>query len=240
MISRENFDAVRIMDLEVSGRRPLKSRNMPVFQRLAAWLAGTSITPNMISTASMGMALIAGVSLAATSVATDDWWRRGLWLLAAIGIQGRLIANLLDGMVAVEGGKSSPVGDLYNEVPDRVSDTLILVGAGLSATGNLYLGLSASLLAVFVAYVRAIGASVGAGQVFAGPLAKPQRMALMTLACVTSAMLPTRLQTMPVGAELGLMTCVLGIIIAGCVITSIRRLRKIAESLRKAAVAGEV
>ena len=40
-----------------------------------------------------------------------------------------LLANLLDGLVAVEGGRRSPTGELFNEVPDRVSDVLVLAGA---------------------------------------------------------------------------------------------------------------
>ena len=33
------------------------------------------------------------------------------------GVLGRLLCNLLDGMVAVEGGKRSKSGELYNDVP---------------------------------------------------------------------------------------------------------------------------
>ena len=54
-------------------------------------------------------------------------------------VQLRLLCNLLDGMVAVEGGRSSPVGALYNEVPDRVADSLLLVALGY-AVGIPWLG----------------------------------------------------------------------------------------------------
>lgn len=50
------------------------------------------------------------------------------------------------------------------------------------------IGLTSALVAVFVAYVRAIGASAGVGQVFLGPFAKQQRMAVMTLVCGASAL----------------------------------------------------
>lgn len=220
------------MNDPVSGRRPLKSRGMPVFQRLAARLAASSVTPNMISVCSVLFGLAAAVALALTSQTETMLYQRVLWVVAACCIQGRLIANLLDGMVAIEGGKSSAVGDLYNEVPDRISDSLIFVGAGMAVGGTLYLGLLAGLLAVFVAYVRAIGASVGAGQVFAGPFAKPQRMALMTLMCVLMTLLPSRLAWTHEETGIGIVGIALAIISVGCVVTSWRRLVLVGGALR--------
>ena len=44
---------------------------------------------------------------------------RALLLLAAAGIQLRLLCNLLDGMLAVEEGFKSKTGDIYNDLPDR-------------------------------------------------------------------------------------------------------------------------
>ncbi len=58
------------------------------------------------------------------------------WLLAAALVQLRLLANMFDGMVAVETNTASPVGELFNEVPDRVSDAAILVGLGYAAGGT--------------------------------------------------------------------------------------------------------
>lgn len=46
-----------------------------------------------------------------------------------IGIQARLICNLLDGMVAQESGVKSSLGKIMNEVPDRYSDIILLLGA---------------------------------------------------------------------------------------------------------------
>src|SRR4029453_6658606 len=110
---------------------------------------------------------------------------------------GRL-ANMLDGMVAVEGGKGGPTGDLWNEAPDRVADAAILVGAGFATGTTPLLGFGAALMAVFVAYVRALGASVGAGQIFLGPQAKPQRMAVMTVACLLLTLFPSTAYLQPV------------------------------------------
>ena len=171
------------MPIETSGRRPLKTRDWPFFKSLAAWLARNGATPNGISFMSIVFGCLAGAAFAATSH-FEGWALRACWLAAAACIQLRLIANLLDGMVAVEGRKGGPVGDLWNEAPDRVSDAAIFIGAGYAVGSEPLLGFGAALVAVFVAYVRALGASVGAGQIFLGPMAKQQRMFVMTKWCL--------------------------------------------------------
>ena len=94
------------------------------------------------------------------------------------------------------------------------------------------LGFGAALAAVFVAYIRALGASVGAGQIFIGPQAKPHRMFVMTLAAVVLGAVP-EMRTR-VGVEpLPLMEVALDFVIAGCVVTAWRRLARIAGSLRR-------
>jgi phosphatidylglycerophosphate synthase len=37
---------------------------------------------------------------------------------------------MLDGMVALASCRDSKVGELYNEVPDRVSDAAVFIGVG--------------------------------------------------------------------------------------------------------------
>ncbi|QEG00423.1 CDP-alcohol phosphatidyltransferase [Stieleria maiorica] len=216
---------------EIEGRRPLKTRDWRIFQQVAAWLAQTAVTPNMISVSSIGFAVAAGLALAGTSVAQSSGMLAGLYFSAAVCMQLRLVANLLDGMVAVEGGKGSPAGALYNEVPDRVSDAAILIGAGYSLASRPELGLMAAVVAVFVAYVRAIGSSVGAGEVFAGPMAKPQRMALMTLGSVLCCFVSLSGSGLSGRWQSHIMGTVLGLIIVGGAITAVRRLRFISETL---------
>ncbi len=214
-----------------ANRRPLKTRGWSFFQRLADWLARVGVSPNVISVTSVVFACGAGVTLAATSLVERDVLVRVFWLASAIFIQLRLIANLLDGMVAIEGGRKSAVGELYNEVPDRLADPAILIGAGFALGGNPYLGMFAAIVALFVAYVRAMGTSVGVGQVFLGPMAKPQRMAVLTMACVYCVVMPDSWQPLWYN-QLGIMSGALILIIAGGAITAIRRLLRIAKLMR--------
>lgn len=110
-----------------------------------------------------------------------------LFVLAAVCIQVRLLGNLLDGLIAIEGGRQTKVGELYNEIPDRIADVALLAAAGYASNHGEWgaaLGWSASVLSVMTAYIRAVGARRGQPQDFSGPQAKPHRMFLLTVACL--------------------------------------------------------
>jgi phosphatidylglycerophosphate synthase len=192
-------------------RRPLKSRNTLWAARLARWLAHARVRPNQISLASVAAAAAAGFCLLHQS-----------YLAAAVFIQLRLLCNLLDGMVAIEGGLRSASGEIYNDLPDRVSDALILLAAGYSLPWPSYareLGWSATLLAVMTAYVRCLGGACGLPQDFRGPMAKPQRMAVMTAGCLLA----------PVDSRA--LSLALIAVIAGSLVTAAVRVRRIVQQL---------
>jgi phosphatidylglycerophosphate synthase len=212
-------------------RRPIASRERKISKVLARALAVRGVSPNAISTAGMIAGVAAGLALVATTLPD---WQRPAFLAAAVLMQLRLLANMLDGMVAVQCQKASPVGELYNEVPDRVSDTAAFVGAGYAAGGHPVLGFSAALLALFIAYLRAEGKVAGAHQEFCGPMAKPQRVFVLTLLALYCGLAPQAWQpALAWPPELGLMGIGLGAIIAGEVWTALRRLRKIAGALKE-------
>jgi phosphatidylglycerophosphate synthase len=199
---------------------------------MANWLSRLGVTPNSISLASMIFGIAAGIALAVTSI--EPAWARLAWFSAAVLILMRLLANMLDGMVAQESGKSSPLGELYNELPDRVSDVATLVGAGYAAGGNVVLGYLAACVALLTAYVRAMGKAAGAPSEFCGPLAKQQRMAIVTIIALYCAFAPDAWQ--PIWDEpmsFGLMAIGLFVIIGGGLFTVLRRLNRIAANLRK-------
>jgi phosphatidylglycerophosphate synthase len=98
-----------------------------------------------------------------------------------------VLCNLLDGLVAIEGKRQSPTGALFNEVPDRIADSLFIVALGY-AVDMPALGWFGALAAAITAYIRVLGGSLGLPQDFRGPMAKPHRMAVLTAACVLGAM----------------------------------------------------
>jgi phosphatidylglycerophosphate synthase len=218
-----NESAVKAID-----RRPIATRNRKWAQSATTWLAAQNVSPNTISIAGMCACIAAGLALGLTSVE----YNRVLWLIAAIGAQLRLTANMLDGMVALASGRDSKVGELYNEVPDRVSDAAVFIGAGYACGGNVALGYVATILAIFTAYVRAAGKIAGAPNEFCGPMAKQHRMLVITVACVYSAVVPQSWQIFHfANLDIGVMALALSLIIAGCLATVIRRLQRIARAL---------
>jgi len=210
-------------------RRPIATRNRKWAQAATVCLASRNVSPNAISIAGMCACIVAGIALGATSIA--DY--RVLWLIAALGAQLRLTANMLDGMVALASGRASKTGELYNEVPDRISDAAVFIGAGFAWGGNVTLGYIATILAIFTAYVRAAGKIAGAPNEFCGPMAKQHRMLVITLICLYSAITPRSWQMITLNdSEIGLMSLGLVIIIAGCAITVIQRVCRIAHALK--------
>src|SRR5213596_2920166 len=209
-------------------RRPIATRNRKWAQAATAWLAARNVSPNAISIAGMSACIVGGIALGLTSI--SDY--RVLWLVAALGAQLRLTANMLDGMVALGSHRASKVGELYNEIPDRVSDAAVFIGAGFAWGGNVTLGYVATILAIFTAYVRAAGKIAGSPNEFCGPMAKQHRMLVVTLICVYAAITPRSWQMIAFNdLQIGLTTLGLAAIVVGCVITVIRRLARITHAL---------
>lgn len=200
-------------------RRPLASRSSAIAIRLAERLSRGSVTPDQISASG----IVAAALAAAAFLAAPD--HPVAWLSAAVLVQLRLVANLLDGMVAVEGGRGSALGPLWNEAPDRLEDTLILAGFGYAANAPV-LGLWAVITALLCAYVRVLGGAFGQPQTFIGPMAKQHRMAAITLGCV----LGFGASILGTGARLP--EIILWGIVAGAILTCVRRLGVIAANLR--------
>lgn len=200
-------------------RRPLNSRNTAWARALAAKLVERRVSPNRISQASIGFAGL-GFLLYWGAGCTGGVLQFLCLILAAATVQLRLLCNLLDGMVAIEGGRSSATGPFWNEAPDRAADILFLAGAGLAA-GCAAFGLAAAALAVATAYLRELGRAEGFPADFSGPMAKPHRMAALTVGSVVAAFYATEWT----------MTVTLWIIALGTAATIIRRSRRLLSAL---------
>jgi len=202
----------------LSNRRPLTSRSTAWARFLADVLVRSGVSPNAISVASVLFAAAGAVLLICIS--------NGVGFLAtAACVQLRLLCNLLDGMVAIEGKRQSATGALYNEIPDRFADSLFIVALGY-AIGAPWLGWFGALAAAVTAYIRVLGGSLGLPQDFRGPMAKPHRMAVLTGACVLGA-----IEWWVRGSQWALIAAA-WIIAVGSVITCATRTLAIARQLR--------
>lgn len=210
-------------------RRVLATRNARWAVALAGWIGRVGVRPNAVSVAGLVFAIGAALAFARVPEVARGG-RAALLLAAAACIQLRLCCNLLDGMLAVEEGFKSKTGDLYNDVPDRLADIVILVGAGYSIPQVAFgvpLGWAAAVLAVCTAYIRVLGGSLGLRQHFIGPMAKQHRMFTLTVAALLAAA-EVLLDRPPEAIRISL-----GVVVAGSVVTVVRRTRRIVDEMNR-------
>lgn len=208
-------------------RRPLASRDMQWARALAANMVTLSIAPNRISQASMaagaaacGAFILAGYGSGGARIV--------MLILAALFCQLRLLCNLFDGMVAVEGEMGEADGPFWNDFPDRVADLLIFVGIGFGI-GFPSLGWAAAVFAILTAYVRQLGGANDLPGDFSGPMARQHRMVVITFAALLSVFEPLW------NARDQVLTAALWIVVLGAALTALRRARHMVLLLRSGA-----
>ena len=215
-------------------RRPLRARDAGFWKPTAYFLVQRGITPNAVSIIGLVAGITAGLLFASTSFIEPGIGQRMIWLLAIAAVLFRGACNILDGVMAVETGMSTPVGILWNEVPDRISDGAALIGAGYAFGGVPVLGWGAALIAVLVSYIRVQCRVAGIPMDYSGPMAKPMRMLVVCGAALWTAVVPLSWYPRwgPDG-EWGVMVPALMLIIAGGVITVIRRTHQAVNLLQE-------
>lgn len=216
------------MTSEHTARRPLKSRSTAWAEFFTRGMLKMGLKPNTVSVLSLVCAAVAGGSaLIAAHSESREWL---FWFISAAGIQLRLFCNMMDGLLAVEGGLKSATGEIFNEIPDRLADVMILVPLGYAGgtAWSIALGWAAASGAILTAYIRALGASQTGKHDFCGPMAKPHRMAAATLGCLGMMTLNLPHATLPV------MLWCLVLINAGIAITCGRRVSHLAANLKRA------
>ena len=206
-------------------RRPIKQRESGWAKSIAAALGRVGITPNQVSITSMVFAALAGACFL-ISPDLSPMSRAIALIIAVLACQARLLCNLFDGMIAVEGGHSTPDGTFWNEFPDRISDVLIFACAGYGA-GFPELGWAAAVLAVLTAYVRELGHANGLAPDFSGPLAKQGRMHLVSLGAIAAIF-----ETIWI-SENSALSIALSVIIVGSALTVLNRSHRMVRALKK-------
>jgi phosphatidylglycerophosphate synthase len=214
-------------EMPSENRRPIKARQQAWVHWLAHVLVGRGMSPNQMSAASV-VAAVLGAAAYGGAVAAPPA-RAACLVAAAIFIQLRLLANLLDGLMAVEEGRKTPTGVLYNEFPDRIADTVLLAATGY-ASGWPDLGWLAAVLAVATAYVRAFGGALGYEQDFSGPMAKQHRMFTLTAGTLVAAFAAVFVAVFVSWQTV--LAATLGVIVLGCAATLFRRTQHLARRLR--------
>lgn len=125
----------------------------------------------------------------------------------------RLTFNALDGMVARDTGVTSAIGEVHNEVLDRVSDIIIILALGWSGQCNAMLTAIASSTMLLSSYIGIVSKAVGGPRIYKGIMCKPDRMIIIGLMALVGVWIHTS-----VVWNTGLL-----IILVGTVITCIQR-----------------
>lgn len=213
-----------------NSRRDVGTRKITFFHKLAGALVKLGFTPNQVSIMSSVFAIIGGICFAKAlwNIGSAEFFLLGAGILC---IQLRLICNLIDGLMAVECGLKTASGEIFNDVPDRISDVAFLLGAGIFAQTfapyMIHVAWIAATFAVLTAYIRVLGAAMSGQHDFSGPMAKQHRMFLLTLGAVGS------LVEMIFHAPAYSMSLALFLIALGSFVTCVRRLRRLYVSLEK-------
>lgn len=212
-------------------RPSMRERGAQWRARLATALRARGATPNGLSWTATGFAALAALMFYCA-------WREpprdaaGLLVLAALALQGRLLCNRLDGLMARQAQMVGRAGEVYNEAPDRLSDVLVCLGVGYGLQHVLSwgaeLGWAAALLCVGTAYVRMLGLACGVREPAQGPMARVQRMHWLSLAALLAAA-ALLLQRSAIAETFLVLT--LALLIGGAALTIVIRLRAIVREL---------
>lgn len=204
-------------------RRPIAGRLRTTANAAVKLCVKADIHPDTVSYMSVVSAVLAGVCF---------WMApRFPWLLViAPGFcYMRLWCNMLDGMVALASGKASQRGEILNEFPDRISDTVIFIAIGYSGFCNEQFGFWAAIMALLTAYTGTLGQAVGVQREYSGMMSKPWRMVTVHIgAWAAFAVFYFKLKVPGPFSVLD-WTCLA--VVAGCVQTIILRLVKIFAAL---------
>jgi CDP-diacylglycerol--glycerol-3-phosphate 3-phosphatidyltransferase len=105
-------------------------------------------------------------------------------LLAAVPVlaAARLTLNLMDGLVARETGTTHAMGEVLNELGDRIADVLFIGGLAFVAAVGPTLALGAAVAALLASDVGITARAVGAPRQYGGMMSKPGRMIVLAIA----------------------------------------------------------
>ena len=192
----------------------------PKFQRLlkpiADKLVAASVHPNSINITGLLISL-----MMAGALFFIEYVPALYWILPA-GAFLRTTCNALDGMVARGLGVSSAIGEVANEVLDRLSDAAIFLSIGFSGHADTGLAGVATAAILINSYVGIVGKSAGGSRVYVGILGKADRMIIVGVLGVVSFFYRHEL----------IWPIALTVVIAGTLVSTFQRLRAIKADLK--------
>lgn len=165
---------------------------------------GTS--PDALTVLGAALGVLTGVALVAGMVLPL------VWLAVAPLALARMACNAIDGSLARRTGAATPRGAVLNEVGDRVADAVTFAALAPAVGPALALGVVAVALAT--SFAAMAGHALVGERIGAGPMGKPDRVAVIACAAAAAAF------TGPVALTVGAW-----IVVALGIVTIVRRVR---------------
>lgn len=163
--------------------RTKSRRRLQLTRRFTLLLMGMGISSEAVAIIGMLLGILAGASFMATGESVNPilFWSLGLAFCVL-----RILCIRLDRMLQPASSRQSLEEVFFNELPERVSDAVTLIGFGFAIESSPWLGLAAALSAIFSAYIRSIAFSRGAGRKSAssGPMTRIHRLMLLSLTSI--------------------------------------------------------
>lgn len=157
-----------------------KSALVRGLEPVVGWLARAGVSPDAVTLAAVPVGVVAGGCLLLSP--TVPALLLAIPLLALV----RLVLNLLDGALARRTGRTHALGELYNELGDRLADIVFLAPVAFLPGANQPLVLLGVLGAVLASFAGLAPRAAGGDRIYRGILSKPGRMALLSVFAVAA------------------------------------------------------
>lgn len=145
----------------------------PIFQGLlrpaVRRLAGTGITPNQVTLATILLSLAGGGCVLALP---DEGWPL---LLVPLVLSLRVAFNHVDGMLACEHDMRTPLGAMLNELADVISDAALYLPLALVPGVPAVLLVPVVVLGILAEMIGVVATVIGADRREDGPMSKKPR-----------------------------------------------------------------
>lgn len=188
-------------------------RMKPAWQRLLRpvvdALVARCVPADAVTASAVPVAAAAGLCIAVAD--TIPAALLAVPVLAAL----RLILNLIDGQVARLGGTARPMGEVGNELADRLGDVLAIGGLAFVAGVGPFPAGAAIIAALLASYAGVTARAAGAPRQYGGVMSKPARMIVLAIAAPIAFIV----------AGPGPLLVAAWIIAAGALVTLAQRLR---------------
>jgi CDP-diacylglycerol--glycerol-3-phosphate 3-phosphatidyltransferase len=143
------------------------------------------LEPNAVSVASLVPSGVAAISM---------WF--GWWPLVCLGIAGRMVLTVMDGLLAEAYDKRTRIGPYLNRLPQEIGDIALFVAMAPWVDPAWLVALLAAAWLVNVLGV--LGAAAGGSLQPVGPAGQPDRIAIVLVAAGLRAFVAFDLTIVPI------------------------------------------